>query len=118
MNEEPPASFKEDWNAPSMELYDELIEEKSMNIPLTPLFDKILIKRPAEMEETEGGILIPQTSREKAMNGKVISIGDDVKHVKIGETIMFRKYAGTDVTFDDNNQYLIISEQDVLGIMK
>jgi len=89
-----------------------------MSIPLIPLFDKILIKRPEEFSETEGGIIIPETSREKAMNGIVVSIGDEVKKVKKGQTVMFRKYAGTDVTFDDANQYLIISEQDVLGIMK
>ena len=93
-------------------------EEESMKVPLTPLFDKILIKRPEEFSETDGGIIIPETSREKAMNGEVISVGDDVKKVKPGQTIMFAKYAGTDITFDDANQYLIISEQDVLGIME
>ena len=89
-----------------------------MSVALIPLFDKILIKRPEEFSETEGGIIIPETAREKAMNGEVVSIGDDVKHVKVGYIIMFAKYAGTDVTFDDDNQYLIISERDVLGIMK
>lgn len=93
-----------------------------MNIPLIPLFDKILIKRPPEMEETDGthgkSIIIPGTSREKAMNGEVVSVGNDVKYVHLGDTIMFRKYAGTDVTFSDDEQYLIISEQDVLGVMK
>ena len=93
-------------------------EEEPMEVPLTPLFDKILIKRPEEFSETDGGIIIPETSREKAMNGEVISVGDDVKKVKPGQTIMFAKYAGTDITFDDANQYLIISERDVLGIMK
>ena len=93
-------------------------KEEPMTIPLTPLFDKILIKRPEEFSETEGGIIIPETSREKAMNGEIVSIGQDVKQVKKGQTIMFAKYAGTDVTFDDANQYLIISEQDVLGVMK
>lgn len=89
-----------------------------MTVPLTPLFDKILIKRPEEFSETDGGIIIPETSREKAMNGEIISTGADVKHVKQGMTIMFAKYAGTDITFDDTNQYLIIAEQDVLGIME
>lgn len=97
-------------------------EEKEMTVPLIPLFDKILLRRPEEMKESEGRygkrILIPQTSREKAMNGKVISVGPDVKQVKKGQTIMFAKYAGTDFTFDDANQYLLIAEQDVLGIMK
>ena len=93
-------------------------EEEPMEVPLTPLFDKILIKRPEEFSETDGGIIIPETSREKAMNGEVISVGDDVKKVKPGQTIMFAKYAGTDITFDDANQYLIISERDVLGVMK
>ena len=93
-------------------------EEEPMEIPLTPLFDKILIKRPEEFSETDGGIIIPETSREKAMNGKVVSIGPDVEQVTPGQTIMFAKYAGTDITFDDENQYLIISEQDVLGVMK
>jgi len=89
-----------------------------MNVPLTPLFDKILIKRPPEFSETEGGIVIPDMYREKAMNGEVISMGTDVKHVKVGQTVMFRKYAGTDVSFNEDEEYLIISEQDVLGIMK
>ena len=89
-----------------------------MTIPLTPLFDKVLIKRPDEFSETEGGIIIPETAREKAMNGEVVSIGPIVKQVKVGQTIMFAKYAGTDITFDDANQYLIIAERDVLGIMK
>ena len=89
-----------------------------MKIRLTPLFDKILIKRPEEFSETEGGIIIPETSREKAMNGEVISIGSEVLHVGSGDRVMFRKYAGTDVTFSDDEQYLIISEKDVLGIME
>lgn len=89
-----------------------------MKIPLTPLFDKILIRRPDEFSETDGGIIIPETSREKAMNGKVISMGPEVKYVKKGMTVMFRQYAGTDITFDDKHQYLLISELDVLGIMK
>lgn len=89
-----------------------------MKIPLIPLFDKILIKRPEEFSKTEGGLIIPETSREKAMNGEVISIGNDVKYVELGDTVMFRKYAGTDVTFSDDEQYLIISEQDVLGVME
>ena len=92
--------------------------KKAMKIPLTPLFDKVLIKRPDEFSETEGGIIIPETAREKAMNGEVISTGPDVRHVKKGQTIMFAKYAGTDITFDDANQYLIIAERDVLGVMK
>lgn len=102
--------------------YFSIKEETAMSVPLVPLFDKILLKRPEEMKESEGKygkrILIPAIYREKAMNGKVISIGDGVKYVKKGQTIMFKKYAGTDVTFDDANQYLLISEQDVLGIMK
>lgn len=89
-----------------------------MKIPLVPLFDKILIKRPEEFSETEGGIIIPETSREKAMNGEVVSMGNDCKYVEIGQKVMFRKYAGTDVTFSDDEQYLIIAEGDVLGIME
>jgi chaperonin GroES len=89
-----------------------------MSVPLTPLFDKILIKRLPEFSETGGGILIPEEYREKAMNGEVVSVGPDVEQVRPGQIIMFAKYAGTDITFNDDNQYLILAEKQVLGVIE
>ena len=93
---------------------------------IRPLGDRILIKRIEEEEKTSGGIIIPDTAKEKPQEGKVIAIGqgrrtDDGKllplDVKRGDRVLFGKYAGTDVTIE-GEEHLIIREDDVLGIVK
>ena len=93
---------------------------------IRPLVDRILIKRIEEEEKTSGGIIIPDTAKEKPQEGKVIAIGqgrrtDDGKllplDVKRGDRVLFGKYAGTDVTIE-GEEHLIIREDDVLGIVK
>jgi chaperonin GroES len=93
---------------------------------IRPLQDRILVKRIDEEEKTKGGIIIPDTAKEKPQEGKVIAvgngkIGDDGKvqplDVKKGDKLLFSKYAGTEVNLD-GEEHLIIREDDVLGILE
>ena len=93
---------------------------------IRPLQDRVLVTRVAEEEKTKGGIIIPDTAKEKPQEGKVIAVGngkllDDGKlhplDVKKGDKILFSKYAGTEVNID-GEEHLIIREDDVLGIIE
>ena len=92
---------------------------------LRPLHDRVLVKRLAEQDETYGRILIPDSAREKPQEGKVIAVGtgkltDDGKPLplalKQGDRILFGKYSGSEVKLD-GEEYLIMKEEDVLGIL-
>jgi chaperonin GroES len=92
---------------------------------LRPLHDRILVKRVEEEEVRRGGIIIPDTAKEKPQEGKVIAVGtgkvtDEGKKipldVKAGDRILFGKYSGSEVKIDDE-EYLIMKEEDVLGIL-
>ena len=93
---------------------------------IRPLQDRILVQRLAEEEKTKGGIIIPDTAKEKPAEGKVVSVGngklnDDGKRIpleiKKGDTILFGKYSGTEVTVD-GKEYLIMREDDILGVIE
>ncbi len=93
---------------------------------IRPLQDRILVKRLEEEAKTAGGIIIPDTAKEKPQEGKVIScgngkVGEDGKvhpmDVKAGDKILFSKYAGTEVNVD-GEEHLIIREDDVLGVLE
>lgn len=95
-----------------------------MNI--RPLQDRILVKRIEEEDKTEGGIIIPDTAKEKPVEGKVIAVGkgkvsEDGKvmplDVKKGDRILFGKYAGTEVKIK-GEEHLIMREDDVLGVIE
>jgi chaperonin GroES len=97
-----------------------------MNVKIRPLGDRLLVKRLEEAEESRGGIIIPDTAKEKPMQGEVIATGpgrvlDDGKiqqlEVKTGDRILMSKYAGTEVKID-GAEYLILREDDVLGIIQ
>jgi chaperonin GroES len=90
-----------------------------------PLHDRILVKRLSEEEKTKGGIIIPDSAKEKPAQGEVIAAGsgrrtEDGKvlalEVKTGDKILFGKYSGTEIKIDGDD-YLIMREDDVLGIM-
>ena len=92
---------------------------------LRPLQDRILVQRVAEETTTKGGIIIPDTAKEKPAEGKIVSVGkgkmgDDGKlialEVKKGDRILFGKYSGTEVKID-GEEYLIMREDDVLGVI-
>jgi chaperonin GroES len=91
-----------------------------------PLQDRILVKRLEENETKKGGIIIPDTAKEKPQEGEVIAVGpgkvtDDGKRqpmgVKVGDKILFGKYSGSEVKLVDE-EYLIMREEDVLGILQ
>lgn len=93
---------------------------------LKPLGNRVLIERIEPEEVKKGGIIIPDTAKEKPQQGKVIAVGSggvDEKgnrremEVKLGDKVLFGKYAGTEVTLDDK-EYLIMSEEDILGIIE
>ena len=93
---------------------------------IRPLHDRILIERVEEEEKTTGGIIIPDTAKEKPMQGKVIAVGKGkvtekgqvtAPDVKEGDRILFSKYAGTEVKIDQK-EHLIVREDDVLGIIE
>jgi chaperonin GroES len=93
---------------------------------LRPLQDRILVTRVAEEQTTKGGIIIPDTAKEKPAEGKVVAVGngklgDDGKRIaleiKKGDRILFGKYSGTEVKIE-GDEYLIMREDDVLGIIE
>jgi chaperonin GroES len=90
------------------------------------LRDRILVKRIEEKEQRRGGIIIPDTAKEKPMEGKVIAVGSgrvekDGKRtpleVKVGDRILFGKYAGQEIKIDDK-EHVILKEDEVLGIIQ
>jgi chaperonin GroES len=92
---------------------------------LRPLQDRILVQRVEEETTTKGGIIIPDTAKEKPAEGKVIAVGngklgDDGKRIaleiKAGDRILFGKYAGTEVKIE-GEEFLIMREDDVLGVI-
>ncbi len=93
---------------------------------IRPLQDRIIVKRVEEEEKTKGGIIIPDTAKEKPLEGKVIAVGngkvqEDGKvrplDVKAGDRILFSKYAGTEIKID-GEEHLILREDDILGVIE
>lgn len=94
-----------------------------MNI--RPLHDRVIVKRVAE-EKTKGGIIIPDTAKEKPVEGKVVAVGDGKilengtkvpLNVKKGDKVLFGKYAGTEINIE-GEEHLIMREDDILGIIE
>ena len=90
-----------------------------------PLHDRVLLKRIEEKETVKGGIIIPDTAKEKPMEGEVISVGpgkimEDGKRspvdVKPGDRVLFGKYAGTEIKIDDKD-YIIMREEEILAVL-
>ena len=93
---------------------------------IRPLYDRVIVQRVEEGEQVRGGIIIPDTAKEKPQQGKVIAVGSGSKRdsgervpldVKEGDTVLFGKYAGTEIRLDDE-EYLIMREDDILGILE
>jgi chaperonin GroES len=90
-----------------------------------PLYDRILVKRIEEKEQKKGSIIIPDTAREKPMEGKVIAVGSGrlekgeriPLEVKVGNMVIFGKYSGTEIKIDDE-EHVILKEDEVLGIIQ
>jgi chaperonin GroES len=93
---------------------------------IRPLQDRVIVKRVAEEEKSKGGIIIPDTAKEKPQEGKVIAVGkgkvgDDGKvrplDLKAGDRILFGKYSGTEIKID-GEEHLILREDDILGVLE
>jgi chaperonin GroES len=98
---------------------------KRMAQRVKPLADRLIVKRLAEDERSKGGIIIPDTAKEKPQQGKVVAVGpgrrEDGKvlplDVKAGDTVLFAKYAGTEIKLEGED-HLILREEDVLGVLE
>jgi chaperonin GroES len=91
-----------------------------------PLHDRVVVKRVAEEEKTKGGIIIPDTAKEKPMEGEVVAVGPGARDengklvaldVKAGDRILFGKWSGTEVKLD-GEELLIMKESDIMGILE
>ncbi|MBV9080238.1 MAG: co-chaperone GroES [Elusimicrobia bacterium] len=102
-----------------------MVDAVLTGVKITPLGDRVLVK-PGEKEEARrSGIIIPDTAKEKPQEGKVIAVGkgkvsDDGKvlpmEVKVGDTILYGKYSGTEIKIDDVD-HLILHQDDILGVI-
>jgi chaperonin GroES len=93
---------------------------------IRPLQDRVIVKRVEEEEKTKGGIIIPDTAKEKPQEGEIIAVGpgkvtDDGKkipmEVKVGDRILFGKYSGSEIKID-GEEHLIMREDDILGVIE
>lgn len=93
---------------------------------IRPLADKILVKRLEAETKTSGGIVLPDTAKEKPQRGKIISVGEgkvlddgSIKKIQVkkGDTVLFRSYAGTEIKIG-GDEHLIMSEEDILAVIE
>jgi chaperonin GroES len=95
-------------------------------VKIRPLQDRVIVKRVNEEEKSKGGIIIPDTAKEKPQEGKIVAVGKG-KHgdngkitpldVKVNDRILFGKYSGTEINFD-GEEHLIMREEDILGVIE
>lgn len=94
---------------------------------IKPLGDRIVIKQLQAEEKTKGGIVLPDTAKEKPQEGKVVAVGKgkvlesgqvQAVEVKVGDRILYAKYSGTEITTKEGDELLIIREDDVLAVVK
>jgi chaperonin GroES len=95
-------------------------------VKIRPLQDRVIVKRIEEGEKSKGGIIIPDTAKEKPQEGKIVAVGkgklnDDGKitplDVKVNDRILFGKYSGTEINID-GDEHLIMREEDILGVIE
>ena len=91
-----------------------------------PLHDRVVVQRVEQEEKTKGGIIIPDTAKEKTQEGKVVAVGPGARRedgtlvpldVKVGDRVLFGKWSGSEVTLDDE-ELLIMKESDLLGVIE
>jgi chaperonin GroES len=91
-----------------------------MEVKIKPLADRVLVEAAPAEQKTAGGIIIPDTAKEKPQKGKVIAVGngkkDEPMTVKTGDNVLYGKYAGTEINYDGKD-YLIMKESDILAII-
>lgn len=87
-----------------------------MKSPIKPLADRVVAVREEASTKTASGIYLPDTAKEKPVVANIVAIGPDVKQVKIGDKIVYKEYATTDLKID-NQEYLIIKQEDILATL-
>lgn len=89
-------------------------------VNVKPLADRVLIQPAAAEQKTAGGIIIPDTAKEKPQRGNVVAVGpgkkDEPMTVKVGDLVLYGKYSGTEITIDGND-YLIMRESDIVAVI-
>jgi chaperonin GroES len=99
---------------------------KKTSIKIRPLKDRVIVKRVAEQDKTKGGLIIPDTAKEKPLEGRVVAVGNGKAlengkvrplDVKPGDRVLFVKYAGSEVTID-GEEHLMLREEDILGVIE
>jgi chaperonin GroES len=102
------------------------LTEERREMKVKPLHDRVIVKRVEEEEKTKGGIIIPDTAKEKPVEGEILAVGegkvgDDGKkialEVKPGDKVLFGKYAGTEIQID-GEEHLIMREDDIIAIVE
>jgi chaperonin GroES len=97
-----------------------------VNMKIKPLHDRVIVKRIKEEEKTKGGIIIPDTAKEKPIEGRIVAVGGgkilengkkQPLEVKKGDRVLFGKYAGTDIKIEDE-EHLIMREDDIIAIVE
>lgn len=97
-----------------------------MALNIRPLHDRVVVKRLEEQEQVRGGIIIPDTAKEKPQQGEVVAVGNGKilengtkvpLDVKVGDRVLFGKYSGTEVRIDDE-EYLIMREDEILAVIE
>jgi chaperonin GroES len=90
-----------------------------MSIQFKPLADRVLVEPAPAEQKTASGIIIPDTAKEKPLNGKIVAVGegkkDEPRTVKVGDSVLFGQYSGTEIKIDGST-YLIMRESDIYGI--
>ena len=91
-----------------------------MKLNIKPLADRVLVEPAAADQKTAGGIIIPDTAKEKPQKGTIVAVGpgkkDEPMTVKVGDTVLYGKYSGTEISIDGNN-YLMMKESDIYAII-
>ena len=91
-----------------------------MSVNVKPLADRVIVERSAAEEKTAGGIIIPDTAKEKPMEGKIVAAGpgkvDEPMTVKVGDLVLYGQYSGTEIKIGGTD-YLIMRESDIYGIV-
>lgn len=91
-----------------------------MSVKVKPLHDRVIVKPAERAEKTAGGIIIPDTAQEKPQQGEVVAVGngkvDEPLTVKVGDTVLFGKYGGTEIEIE-GDKYLLLRESDIFAII-
>jgi len=82
-----------------------------------PLGNRVLVERVEETQTTASGIIIPDNAKEKPSQGGIVAVGNDVEGISVGDTVVFGKYSGNEITLD-GKEYLIMDADDLFGIIK